>query len=157
MIECTTLFGEKKLISKKLLQFRPAAYAIIINDGKVLLLDTRSTGKMFLPGGGVNIGEKVEDALKREVREEVGIKIEIKKLLKFKESFFYYDPLKEAYHNFSFFFLCEAKIFEFLDNDKIEDNEAVDPQWVEIKSLKVEDLQVFGDDILKLLKILIKK
>ena len=157
MIECTTLFGEKKLISKKQFQFRPAAYAIIINDGKVLLLDTRSTGKMFLPGGGVNIGEKVEDALKREVREEVGIKIEIKKLLKFKESFFYYDPLKEAYHNFSFFFLCEAKIFEFLDNDKIEDNEAVDPQWVGIKSLKVEDLQVFGDDILKLLKILIKK
>ena len=151
MIECTTLFGKKKLISKKQLQFRLAAYAIIINDRKILLLDTRSTGKLFLPGGGVNIGEKVEDALKREVREEVGIEIEIRKFLKFKESFFYYDPLKEAYHNFSFFFLCKARTFNFLDNDKINDEEAVDPHWIEMNNLKENDFQVFGKEIMKFL------
>ena len=151
MIECKTLFGKKKLISKDKLQFRPAVYAVIINNRKVLLLDTRSTRKLFLPGGGVNLGERIEDALKREVKEEVGIEIEVIDFLKFKESFFYYDPLNEAYHNFSFFFLCKARALDFLDNDKIDDEEAFDPQWVEIKNLKAEDFQVFGREIMKFL------
>jgi 8-oxo-dGTP diphosphatase len=33
------------------------------------------------PGGRIEFGEKIEDALKREVKEEVGIEIEIKKPL----------------------------------------------------------------------------
>ncbi|MCK4891671.1 MAG: NUDIX hydrolase [Candidatus Pacebacteria bacterium] len=149
MIECRTLFGKKKLISKEKLQFRPAAYAVIINFGKVLLLDTRSTGKLFLPGGGVELGESIEKALRREVKEEIGIKIEI---VKFKESFFYYDPLGEAYQNLSFFFLCKPKTFDLLNNNKIEDGEAFNPQWINIKDLKEEIFQAFGKEIIKFFK-----
>ena len=151
MIECTTLYNKKKLVSRKSLVFRPASYAVIVNDGKILLLDTRSTGKLFLPGGGVDLGESIEEALKREVKEEVGIKVKIVKFLKFKESFFYYDPLDEAYQNLSFFFLCKPKTFDLLDNDKIEDGEAFDPQLINIKGLKKDNFQVFGKEIMKLL------
>jgi 8-oxo-dGTP pyrophosphatase MutT (NUDIX family) len=68
----------------------------------VLLLNTRSTGKYQLPGGGVETGERIEDALRREVREETGIEVEVERFLGFKEDFFYYDPWDEAYHSLLF-------------------------------------------------------
>ena len=111
LVECLTLHGNKKMIPREKLVFRPAAYAVIINKGKVLLLKTKSTGKYWFPGGGIDLGEKLEEGLRREVREETGIELVIKKFLSFQEIFFYYEPLDEAYQNFSFFYLCN----EFID------------------------------------------
>ncbi len=88
MINCTTLYGKNILIPRNKLIFRPGAYALILNGGEILMVNNRSTGKYFFPGGGVNLGEKIEEAIRREVWEEVGIEIEIGKLLYFKESFF---------------------------------------------------------------------
>jgi 8-oxo-dGTP pyrophosphatase MutT (NUDIX family) len=72
MIECRTLFGEKILLPPERLIFRPSVYAIIRHEERVLLLNMRSTGKLFLPGGGSEIAERLEEALHREVREETG-------------------------------------------------------------------------------------
>ncbi len=52
LVECTTLYGEKKLFPAERLIFRPSAYASIRHEGQILLLNMRSTGKLFLPGGG---------------------------------------------------------------------------------------------------------
>lgn len=54
------------------------------------MLRNKGNGRLWLPGGGVEIGEKIEDGLKREIDEEVGIKIKIGKLVLAKENFFYY-------------------------------------------------------------------
>lgn len=105
MIECITLFGDKKLIPKEALIFRPAGYAIIIHNDKILLCNTKSTGKYWFPGGALELGETIEKAIEREVLEETGIRIEKVKFIYFKEIFFYYNPLETAYHNFSFFYL----------------------------------------------------
>jgi mutator protein MutT len=57
--------------------------ALIFNDeGKVLLskrgpLAKNERGKWDFPGGAVEFGEKLEDALKREMREEFDIDIEV--------------------------------------------------------------------------------
>lgn len=61
-----------------------AVDAIIEKDNKILLI--RRAGKTFheklaFPGGHVEYGETVENAAKREVKEETGLNIEIKKLL----------------------------------------------------------------------------
>lgn len=76
LIECVTHYGKTKQVPKDRLTFRPSVYGIVVNDGKVLLLDTVHTGTYSLPGGGIEIGETLEIALKREVWEETGIEID---------------------------------------------------------------------------------
>jgi len=147
MIECTSLYGETKLIPKERLVFRPSAYAIIVNDGKMLLVNTRRTGKYFFPGGAVEIGESLKAALRREVREETGIEIEVGELFQFKENFFYNDPIDEAYHTFAFIFICEPKAIHLIDDHLVDDGEAEKPRWIDIQSLKAEDFQSFAGEI----------
>lgn len=151
MIKCETLYGKTKLIPREKLIFRPGAYALILKGDEILMVDNRSTGKYFFPGGGVSLGEKIEDALRREVREEVGIEIEIEKFLHFKESFFYYDPLDEAYHSLSHFFVCTPKTFVIKSKDQIDDLEAENPRWMKISELRSGEIQCFGE-IIEMLK-----
>ncbi len=53
----------------------------VIFDGSSVLLAKRgqepAKGTWSLPGGAVELGEKVIEALKREIREEIGIEIEV--------------------------------------------------------------------------------
>lgn len=64
---------------------RIAAKAIIVNDkNEVLLLreaktnvDGTNVGKYLLPGGRIEMGERILDALQREVSEETGLAVVI--------------------------------------------------------------------------------
>ncbi len=61
----------------------PAVAAVIIEDGKLLLIRRGvepSKGKWSVPGGSVEWGESLMDAVKREVREETGLEIEVGKV-----------------------------------------------------------------------------
>lgn len=60
--------------------FRVAVNAVIERDGKLLLARRRDIGWWNLPGGGVELRESVEEGLRREVREELGVEIEIERL-----------------------------------------------------------------------------
>jgi 8-oxo-dGTP diphosphatase len=152
MIECRTLFGEKILLPAERLIFRPSAYAIIRHEERVLLLNMRSTGKLFLPGGGSEVSERLEEALHREVKEETGLEIEIERFVAFKEDFFYYDPRDFAFHGLMFFYLCRPRTFELAADDQIEDDEVEKPRWVPIDQLRLEDIQSHGEIIFQALR-----
>ncbi len=149
-VECVTLDGHTKIFQGDRLILRPAAYALIIQDGKLLLLKMRHTGKYHLPGGGIDIGERMEETLNREVREETGIEIGEMRFAHFEELFFYYDPSNKAYHGLHFYFICRPKTLKLLDDGQVADGSAKQPRWVEIRSLHPEDFQIHGDVILDL-------
>ncbi|MDA1169524.1 MAG: NUDIX domain-containing protein [bacterium] len=141
MIECTTLHGKKKMVEAEDLIMRPAAYGIVTHGNKILLINTKSTNKWFFPGGEIEKGEKIEEALRRELREETGIAVEAQRLFTVQESFFYYDPWDKAFQNISFIYICTPKTFLLSDSKNEKRDEAENPQWVEMNKLKPVDFQ----------------
>lgn len=84
----------------------PTIDAIIHNDKNQILLIKRKNNPfenhLSLPGGFINYGEKVEDALKREVKEEVSLNIEPLEILGV-----YSDPKRDPRdHIMSIVFIC---------------------------------------------------
>lgn len=54
------------------------AYALIIKDDKIVLIKKKTgpyDGKLDLPGGTIEFGERPEDTLVRELEEEIGVKV----------------------------------------------------------------------------------
>ena len=59
-----------------------AGKAVVRRDGRILLLQRSlksgfDPGRWELPGGKINYGENLGDALQREVQEEVGLVIKV--------------------------------------------------------------------------------
>lgn len=52
--------------------FEVIARAVIVKDGRILLCRGKGKDYYFFPGGHVEKGERMEDALKRELYEEIG-------------------------------------------------------------------------------------
>jgi 8-oxo-dGTP diphosphatase len=61
--------------------FRVSVYAIIFEEGRVLLAHRNDIDWWNLPGGGMEAGETVEEAMIREAREETGLEVAIERLV----------------------------------------------------------------------------
>lgn len=61
--------------------FRVGVYAVIFEGAKVLLALRRDIVWWNLPGGGMEPGETVEEAMRREVREETGLEVEVERVI----------------------------------------------------------------------------
>ena len=64
------------------LGIRPSVSAVIYDRrGRVLLQQRSDGGQWGLPGGSVEIGESLDDAVRREVREETGLVVVVRRLI----------------------------------------------------------------------------
>jgi 8-oxo-dGTP pyrophosphatase MutT (NUDIX family) len=67
---------------ERALGVRPSVSAVIFDRrGRVLLQQRSDGGQWGLPGGSVEIGESVHDAVVREVREETGLLVTVRRLI----------------------------------------------------------------------------
>ena len=105
-----------------------AVDGVLIKNRKVLLIKRKNEpfkNKWALPGGFVEYGEKVEDAIIRELKEETGMNVRIKKLFGV-----YSDPDRDPRgHVVSIVFLVESE-----DEPRAGDD-AVDAKFFDLDNL----------------------
>jgi ADP-ribose pyrophosphatase YjhB (NUDIX family) len=83
--------------------FHYRAAGVAVHDGRVLLHRTEIDDFWSLPGGHVELHETAAAALRREMREELGVDVEVLRLLWVAENFFHYEG--QAHHELGLYFL----------------------------------------------------
>ncbi len=73
--------AELSSVPGDLAQFRVGVNALIFDEGRVLLAHRRDIDWWNVPGGGMELGETVEEAVCREVREETGLEVVVEYLV----------------------------------------------------------------------------
>jgi 8-oxo-dGTP pyrophosphatase MutT (NUDIX family) len=89
-----------------------AAAGIVINEKDEVLMVKANHGGWVFPGGQVEVGENVIDAVKREVMEETGIEIEVGEVFCISSNtckYPGYNGVKEVPTKIMLDFLCRAK------------------------------------------------
>lgn len=104
-IKCIDLSsGQNIELPKEGLLFRPTVYGLIIVNRSILLVPSRHG--YILPGGAVELGESLEEALCREVYEETGLRVSVKKLLDATQDYYVSAFSKNAYHAVILVYSC---------------------------------------------------
>lgn len=87
------------------------AGAIIMKDGKVLMVGNERVDYLYSVGGRIKFGETAEAAIVREVFEETGVKMDIDRLGFVHENYFYGDTpanLGKLIYEISLFFYMKV-------------------------------------------------
>lgn len=91
--------------NQKKFNFRVGGIIVSDDEKKVLLHRKESYNFWMLPGGRVEMLEGTEDAIVREIKEELGIVINTDRLIAITESFFKLDDI--TYHELAFNYLLK--------------------------------------------------
>ena len=111
--------------------------AIIVNDGRLLVLQDEGIPHDYLPGGRVHLGEPAEAALARELREELDIALPPHRLVFMAESFF--TLMGTRYHELCLYHLMEAPPELLARGDaftRAEGDEVHHFRWVKFEELR---------------------
>ena len=105
----------------------PTVGALIVNNqGKILLAKSHKWfDKYTLPGGHIEVGETMVEAVKREVKEEVGLDVDVVDLLLMQEAIFAPEFYKKNHFIFIDFY-CKSKD----EQVKLDQKEIQDYVWV---------------------------
>ena len=124
------------------------AYGLVIQDGKILLIKKVGgpyDGKLDLPGGTIEFCERPEDALKRELMEEVGIEVVDFQLFDADSVSFewqYKEDVLLKVHHMGIFFKVLNYNNEIKNEIKVDEvnDDSLGAEFFDIDKLKKEEL-----------------
>ncbi len=123
-------------------RFNYRVCAILVDEGRILAMHDERSPYFYLPGGRVRMGERAEDAVLREVREELGIEARILRPLWLSQSFFNEDVAQMDYHELCLYFLLDVSGTDLLlRGDRFrgpERRHVHDFEWLAFDRLKDE-------------------
>ena len=112
---------------------------IIENDSRILLVKRKNEpfrDQLVLPGGFVNEGETVEDAAKREAREETSLGVDLIEILGV-----YSDPTRDPRgHIMSTVFIARSPQNRSLENNAVAGDDAAEIEWINIEEIENKKL-----------------
>lgn len=112
---------------------------IIINENRLLANTNASVPYYYLPGGRVKFNETAEQAVLREIKEELRVTAEVIRPLWLNESFFTEEASHERFHELCLYFLMDITKTDLLslgDSFVItEDGQPSTFQWIKFEEL----------------------
>ncbi len=117
--------------------FNYRSAAIIVHDGKLLVLQDEGIPHDYLPGGRIHLREPAEDALSRELREELDIALPPHRLVFMAESFFTLN--EQPYHEVCLYYLMNAPEELLARGEtftRVEGREIHHFRWVDFAALR---------------------
>lgn len=113
--------------------------AVIVQAGRVLLVrrDTEPLrGEWSVPGGMLELGEKLCDGIRREVQEETGLEVEVGEVLDVFDSIFSDALGRTQYHYVLIDYLCKP-----LSGEAHAASDVSDVRWVSPEALPAMGLR----------------
>lgn len=123
-------------------KFNYRVCAIITSDHKILAMHDERSPYFYLPGGRVAMGEAAEQAVVREVEEELGITSKIIRPLWLSQAFFTEEVDNLCYHELCIYFLMNISETNLLAKGAVftlgEDGHTHTFEWLDFDRLKEE-------------------
>lgn len=109
LIRCIDHFEKPIELPIEKFTFRIAVSGILKQKNSFLVAKDAYSKLWEIPGGGVQIGETLKDALRREFLEETGIEVVVDNFINYQESYFYAEDRDQAWQIVRHYF-CVTQI-----------------------------------------------
>jgi 8-oxo-dGTP diphosphatase len=123
--------------------FNLRVYGLLVNNNQILVSDECRNGFSFtkFPGGGIEFGEGIEDALIREFIEEMDVSIQVEKLFYVNE-FLQFSAFNENHQLISFYYTVSTSELEKIkigNHELPHKEEGEKHRWVQIEDLNADE------------------
>ena len=130
-------------------KFNYRVCAMMISDGKILAMHDEQSPYYYLPGGRLNLHESANDAIIREMNEELDITISPIRPLWLNESFYIEEQNNKRYHEICIYYLVDYSNSNLLARGnkftKQEGDKILFFEWIDFSKLK--DMYIYPNFI----------
>lgn len=121
-------------------RFNYRVASVIVHEEQLLVTTDAKSPYFYLPGGRVKMGELAEDAVLRELHEELEIEASVIRPFGLSQSFFNEETSQECFHELCLYFLIDISQSDLLSLGakfrKWESHKWADYEWLTFEELE---------------------